>query len=40
MRDLNEEYGLGIKTLIFKELINEMMIIPEKFRPDPSTENI
>ncbi|MCE5334418.1 MAG: (Fe-S)-binding protein [Desulfobacteraceae bacterium] len=33
IRDLGKEYDLGIKVVSFKELITEMMIIPEKFQP-------
>ncbi len=32
VKDLSEEYDLGVKVVIFKELINDMMIIPEKFK--------
>ena len=33
IRDLGEEYELGIKVKSFKELISEMMIIPEEMKP-------
>lgn len=33
LTDLNKEYDLGIKVLSFKELIVEMMVIPDKFIP-------
>lgn len=36
IRDLNKEYDLGVKVVSFKELITEMMIIPEKFQPVPA----
>ena len=33
IRDLSKEYELGVKIVSFKELITEMMILPEKFQP-------
>jgi Fe-S oxidoreductase len=33
VRDLGEEYGLGIHVTSFKELIVEMMVVPDKFKP-------
>lgn len=33
VRDLNNEYDLGVKIVTFKELICEMMVIPDKFNP-------
>ena len=33
IKDLDKEYELGVKVLSFKEIITEMMIIPEKFQP-------
>jgi Fe-S oxidoreductase len=33
INDLSKEYKLGVKVVSFKELITEMMIIPEKFQP-------
>ncbi len=33
IKDLGEKYDLGIKVVSFKELLMEMMVIPEKFRP-------
>ncbi len=33
IQDLNKEYNLGVKVVLFKELISEMMIVPEKFMP-------
>jgi len=38
IRDLSKEYELGVKVVSFKELITEMMIIPEKFQPAPAGE--
>jgi Fe-S oxidoreductase len=34
IKDLGEHYDLGLKVVSFKELILEMMIVPEKFMPD------
>ena len=42
INDLNKEYNLGVKVVSFKELITEMMIIPEKYQPveeDEEEEN-
>ena len=33
IKDLSEAYDLGVETFLFKELINDMMILPEKFKP-------
>lgn len=33
VRDLNKEYELGVKVLSFKEILTEIMTIPEKFQP-------
>lgn len=33
VRDLNKEYELGVKVLSFKEIITEIMLIPERFQP-------
>lgn len=33
VRDLNKEYDLGIKVLTFKEILCEIMVIPEKYQP-------
>lgn len=33
VKDLNKEYELGVKVLSFKELICEMMVIPDQFQP-------
>lgn len=33
IRDLNKEYNLGVKVLSFKEILTEIMILPEKFQP-------
>lgn len=33
VRDLGEEYDLGIHVTSFKELIVEMMVVPDKFKP-------
>ncbi|MBF0398264.1 MAG: (Fe-S)-binding protein [Desulfobacterales bacterium] len=32
--DLNKEYNLGIHVVSFKELLCEMMIVPDKFKPE------
>jgi len=34
IRDLAKEYDLGIQVKSFKELISEMMIIPEYVKPE------
>ncbi len=33
IRDLSEEYELGVKVISFKEIICESMIVPDKFKP-------
>lgn len=33
VNDLNKEYELGVRVVSFKELITEMMVIPEKYQP-------
>lgn len=33
VQDLNKEYELGVKVLSFKEILTEIMIIPEQFQP-------
>lgn len=33
VKDLNEEYGLDVKVVSFKEIICKLMIIPDKFKP-------
>jgi len=38
IRDLNSEYNLDIKVKSFKELISEMMIIPEDMKPKKEEE--
>jgi hypothetical protein len=38
IRDLNSEYNLDIKVKSFKELISEMMIIPEHMKPKKEEE--
>lgn len=34
IHDLNKEYNLGVKVVSFKDLLIEMMIIPDKFKPE------
>ncbi len=34
VRDLDKEYNLGVKVLSFKEILTEIMIIPDEFKPD------
>ena len=34
INDLNEEYELGVKALTLKEIICEMMVIPEEMKPE------
>ena len=36
--DLNEEYNLGIKVLSLKEVISELMVIPDKYKPESEEE--
>jgi Fe-S oxidoreductase len=38
VRDIGKEYDLGIEVKSFKELITEMMIIPEEFIPKEEDE--
>lgn len=38
LNDINKEYKLGYKVVSFKELITEMMIIPDKFKPKDEDE--
>jgi Fe-S oxidoreductase len=33
INDLNKEYELGVKVVSFKEIITELMVIPEQFQP-------
>jgi hypothetical protein len=33
VKDLNKEYELDVKVVSFKEIICELMIIPDKFKP-------
>ncbi len=33
IEDLNQEYGLGVKVLSFKEVITAAMVVPDKFNP-------
>jgi len=33
IKDLNKEYDLGIQVKQFKEILTEIMIIPEEFQP-------
>jgi Fe-S oxidoreductase len=39
IRDLDKEYNLGVKVLSFKEIICEVMIIPERFQPVEEDED-
>ncbi|MFC1799226.1 (Fe-S)-binding protein, partial [Thermodesulfobacteriota bacterium] len=34
VRDLNEEYSLGVEVKFFKEVICETMIVPDRFNPE------
>ena len=38
INDLNKEYDLGIKVMSFKELICELMVIPEHLQPEEEAE--
>jgi Fe-S oxidoreductase len=38
INDLNKEYQLGIKVVSFKELITEMMILPDHLKPVEAEE--
>lgn len=38
VRDLSKEYDLGVKVMTFKEVLCEIMIVPEKFRPTDEPE--
>ena len=38
IKDLNKEYNLGIRVLTFKEILCEMMVIPDKFKPAEATK--
>jgi Fe-S oxidoreductase len=40
VRDLNQEYKLGVKVLSFKEIITEIMVIPDKFQPLDEDEEL
>jgi Fe-S oxidoreductase len=40
INDLVKEYKLGVKVVSFKDLITEMMIIPEKFQPVENEEEM
>jgi Fe-S oxidoreductase len=33
IKDLNKEYDLGVDVKQFKEILTEIMIIPEEFQP-------
>jgi Fe-S oxidoreductase len=33
IRDLSKEYDLGVKVLSFKEVLTEIMVVPEEFQP-------
>jgi Fe-S oxidoreductase len=33
IRDLNKEYNLGVKVMSFKEILVEVMVIPDKYKP-------
>ncbi len=39
IRDLSNEYDLDIKVKSFKELISEMMVIPETMKPKINEED-
>ena len=36
--DLSEEYDLGVKVLSLKDIVREIMIVPDKFKPVKSEE--
>ncbi len=38
INDLNKEYDLGIKVVSFKELLCELMIVPDHMQPDEEAE--
>jgi Fe-S oxidoreductase len=38
VNDLNKEYDLGVKVVALKELICELMIIPDKYKPEKKEE--
>ena len=37
--DLNEEYNLGVKVLSLKEIICDVMVIPDEFKPEFQEEH-
>jgi Fe-S oxidoreductase len=39
LRDLNQEYELGIKVLSFKEMFEEALIIPEELKAQDEDED-
>jgi Fe-S oxidoreductase len=39
INDLNKEYKLGVKVLSFKEILTEIMVIPDKFAPPDEDED-
>ncbi|HAA02828.1 MAG TPA: (Fe-S)-binding protein [Syntrophobacteraceae bacterium] len=38
INDLNKQYNLGVKVLSFKEILTEIMVIPEEFQPPEDEE--
>jgi Fe-S oxidoreductase len=40
IRDLSKEYDLGVRVLSFKEILTEMMIIPDEFIPREEDEEL
>jgi Fe-S oxidoreductase len=37
--DLNKEYNLGVKVSSLKEIICDLMVIPDEYKPEPQEEN-
>jgi len=40
INDLNEEYNLGVKVVSFKEVICDLMVIPDTFKPEPAEDSL
>ena len=40
INDLNKEYDLGVKVVAFKEIITELMVIPEDMQPVEEDEEM
>lgn len=39
LTDLNEEYNLGIKVSSLKEIICDLMVIPDEYKPEPEEDD-